>query len=98
MLIARDLKRRLEHWGHDVIDMIRTGTDVVTTSMVKCPDLILMDIQLNSDMDGIEAGEIISPTCDTSIVHVTANTDPLHDREDQPDTVPRTHHQTFLGR
>ncbi len=75
MLIARDLKRRLEQWNYRVVDMVRTGFDAVSKVIEKGPDLVLMDVHLKGDMDGIEASSIISRKCDASIVHVTANAD-----------------------
>src|SRR5437764_9192995 len=50
MKLVRDI---LRHNGHETIEAT-TGTEGVRLAQERCPDLILMDIQL-PDIDGIEA-------------------------------------------
>lgn len=42
------------------------------------PDLILMDIALEGDMDGIEAMHEIRRFSDVPVIYVTGNSDPYH--------------------
>ena len=50
MKLVRDI---LRHNGHETIEAT-TGTEGVRLAVERCPDLVLMDIQL-PDIDGIEA-------------------------------------------
>ncbi len=76
MVIATDLKHRLERLGYEVIGMSRTGEEAVSTAIETCPDIILMDIQLVGAMDGIETIEFITRKCDSAVLFVTASSDP----------------------
>ena len=59
LITAMDLKLKLEQLGYEVIDTVSTGEDGIYTAVEKRPDLILMDINLKGDMDGIEASKKI---------------------------------------
>ena len=57
VIVAADLANRLKVLGYDVIGMVESGEEAVFTACSLHPDLILMDIQLKGQMDGIEAAE-----------------------------------------
>jgi DNA-binding NarL/FixJ family response regulator len=61
--------------GHEVAGAVSTGEDAVNKARELRPDIILMDIGLKRDMDGIEAAAEINSIYDTPIVYVTAYTD-----------------------
>ncbi len=73
-ITALDLKYSLEELGYEVIDTVDTGQDAIDTATETIPDVVLMDIKLKGDMEGIEAAEIISKL-GVPIVYLTANTD-----------------------
>ena len=73
-ITALDLKYSLEELGYDVIDTVDTGQDAIDLAAEKVPDVVLMDIKLKGDMEGIEAAEVISDLR-IPIVYLTANTD-----------------------
>lgn len=73
-ITALDLKYSLEELGYEIVDTVDTGQDAIDTAAETVPDIVLMDIKLKGDMDGIEAAEIISELR-IPIVHLTANTD-----------------------
>ena len=52
---ARDIKRALESWGYDVPYVASSGEEVVEKALEIMPDLILIDIMLEGNIDGIEA-------------------------------------------
>ena len=59
-ITALDLKYSLEELGYEVIDTVDTGQDAIDTAAETIPDVVLMDIKLKGDMEGIEAAEVIS--------------------------------------
>jgi PAS domain S-box-containing protein len=74
-IIAQDLKWRLEEMGYEVSSVVVTGTEAVNMARKDNPDLVLMDIVLQGDVDGIEAASQIHSNCDIPIVFLTAYAD-----------------------
>ncbi len=75
-IIAMSSKRQLEQYGYTVIHA-STGEKAVTSIKTTAEiDLILMDINLGSGIDGTEAAEIILKDYDIPIVFVSSHTEP----------------------
>jgi two-component system, response regulator PdtaR len=74
-IIAMDLKQTLQKLGYDVTSIVNTAVDVIQMVEVEKPDVILMDIMLDSLLDGIEAAHIISYKYNVPIIYVTAYND-----------------------
>ena len=72
VLVARDVQSRLEKLGYRVIGSAARGEDAVTQVLNDLPDLILMDINLKGEMDGIEAANRIRAEVDLPIIFCTA--------------------------
>mgnify|MGYP002520306913 CR=1 FL=1 len=68
------LKQEILDLGYEIIDTVDTGQDAIDVAAEKVPDVVLMDIKLKGDMEGIEAAEIISELR-IPIIYLTANTD-----------------------
>jgi signal transduction histidine kinase len=75
--VAFDLRQSLQRLEHEVVAMVSTGKDAILQAEVLSPDLILMDIQLDGEMDGIEAAQQIQAKCQIPIIYLTASTDPV---------------------
>ncbi len=73
-IIAMDLSISLTGRGYHVFSA-STGREAIRLALQEKPDLILMDIILQGDMDGIEATENIRRDNDIPIVYMTAHTD-----------------------
>jgi 1,2-diacylglycerol 3-beta-glucosyltransferase len=73
-ITALDLKYSLEELGYEIIDTVDTGQAAIDTAAEKTPDVVLMDIKLKGDMEGIEAAAVISQW-HIPIIYLTANTD-----------------------
>jgi len=58
-IIAADLRRSVEKMGYTVCAEMSSGEEAISKSGELRPDLILMDIVLKGDMDGIRAAEQI---------------------------------------
>ncbi len=74
-IIALDLQRRLERFGYLVIDMASDGEDAVQKAKDLRPDIILMDIMLSGETDGIEAAKIIKTDLRIPVIFLTAYAD-----------------------
>ena len=74
-LIANDLSSMLKRMGYEVLDILSCGEDVLQKVSEVSPDLVLMDIRLGGDMDGIEAAKQIKDRSNIPIMYLTANAD-----------------------
>ena len=81
MIIAMDLKERLEQFGYQVCAIAQTGESAVVMASRAHPDLILMDIGLGKGIDGIEAAQLIRNRQPTPVIFVTGNSHLLDDKE-----------------
>lgn len=74
-IIAEDLKRRLQSFGYIVIATATTGQDAVAKAAAMQPDLVLMDIVLRGDMDGIQAANLMREQLGIPVVYLTSHAD-----------------------
>ncbi len=74
-IVALDLQDRLEETGYSVPALARTGELAINKAREVQPDLILMDINLAGQIDGIEAAETIRQDFDIPIIFLTAFSD-----------------------
>ncbi|MDJ1175022.1 hybrid sensor histidine kinase/response regulator [Roseofilum capinflatum] len=75
LLIAKGLARKLKKLGYQVMDIVASGEEAIHYSITHKPDLILMDIVLEGEMDGIEAAEKINEFQSIPIIYLTAYAD-----------------------
>lgn len=74
-IIARDIATQLKHLGYTVVGMVDSGADAIASAAATKPDLILMDIVLQGDIDGIEAAQQIQSQFGIPVVYLTAYAD-----------------------
>ena len=72
VIISIDLKSRLEKLGYQVCDRVQTGRAALAAADREKPDMVLMDIILKGDMDGIEAADLIRARYDIPVIFITA--------------------------
>ncbi|MDD5206358.1 MAG: PAS domain-containing protein [Desulfobacterales bacterium] len=72
---ALDLQHRLTSLGYTVLDAASTGEEAVGMAEDTCPDLVLMDIMLSGEIDGVTAAEQIRTRLDIPIIYLTAYAD-----------------------
>ena len=58
-------------------ELVYGKTAIEMTKKIK-PDLIVMDISLEGELDGIEAMTEIRKFSDVPVVYITGNSDPMH--------------------
>lgn len=74
-LIAIDLQRRLTRLGYSVVALAASGMEAIQKALTLRPDVVLMDIRLQGDMDGVEAAQQIRASATIPVVFMTAYVD-----------------------
>ena len=75
LVVAADLERSLKGLGYRVVSVTATSKGAIRMAEKEWPDLVLMDIQLKGNEDGIVAADEITKRWQIPVVFVTANTD-----------------------
>lgn len=70
-LMADNLALHLEQAGYEVVGQTDKGEDGIELTRSLNPDLVMMDIVLKGEMDGIEAAELISSQFDKPVLYLT---------------------------
>jgi PAS domain S-box-containing protein len=74
-IVAMDIKHRAEGLGYSVTGITPSGEGAIEKAAETIPDLVLMDIVLKGDMDGVEAAQRIRDNLDIPVVYLTAYSD-----------------------
>lgn len=74
-IVALDIQNRLRRLGYSVPGFVATGAQAIAKTAELEPDLVLMDIKLKGEMDGIEAAEQIKTQFGVPSIYLTAFAD-----------------------
>ncbi|MFO7760217.1 MAG: response regulator [Desulfobia sp.] len=74
-IVAEDLQSSLQMLGYSISAVVPSGEEAIELAGEKRPDLVLMDIVLKGEIDGIEAAGEISSRFNIPIVYITAFSD-----------------------
>jgi PAS domain S-box-containing protein len=74
-IVAEDISARLQRRGYLVVGIVSTGQEAIEWTGTHRPDLVLMDIMLKGDVDGIAAADQIRDLYDLPVVYLTAFAD-----------------------
>ncbi len=74
-MVAMQIKHNLEELGYTVPGLAATGAAALQVVSETRPDLVLMDIRLKGDMDGIETARQIRARFKIPVVYLTAFSD-----------------------
>lgn len=74
-IVAADLAGKLRQLGYEVAGIAAAGKDAIAKVGSLRPKLVLMDIQLEGPMDGIEAAQVIRRQHDLPVIYLTAHSD-----------------------
>ena len=74
-IVATDIKMSVQRLGYAVCGIAFSGEEAIKKAEEMHPDLVLMDIVLEGDIDGIEAASAIRTRFDIPIVYLTAYAD-----------------------
>ena len=73
--VAEDIKISLQNLGYTISSVTSSGKEAIQKAEEDRPDLVLMDIVLQGEMDGIEAANQIRSRFNIPIVYLTAYAD-----------------------
>ena len=74
-IVALDLGMQLRALGYRVVATVNSGQAAVDKAAQTQPDLIMMDVRLKGEMDGVEAAEIITARLDIPVIFISALVD-----------------------
>ena len=74
-LVAKALQNELEQFGYSVSGIASSASEAVTQVEEHRPDLVLMDIHLKGEADGIEAAERIQSRSGVPVIYLSAFSD-----------------------
>jgi chemotaxis response regulator CheB len=74
-IVAQNLANRLRERGYCVVGSVATGEDAIAAAASLMPDLVLMDVSLQSHMRGTEAAAILWELYQLPVVYLTAYSD-----------------------
>ncbi len=74
-IVSRDLQNVLESMGYGIAGVATSGEEAVEAISGLRPDIVLMDIMLKGEMDGIDAAEKVRADFDVPVIYLTAYAD-----------------------
>jgi DNA-binding LytR/AlgR family response regulator len=75
MIIAAKISMQLTNLGYEVTGILPRGEQAIDQVKENKPDIILMDINLKGNLDGIETATLLQNQYDFPIIYLTANAD-----------------------
>jgi len=75
LIIAEDIRMQLVKLGYDVSGMATSYNEAVDSIMKVLPDLILVDINIDGDKDGIELGKFLKTEAEIPFIYLTSHSD-----------------------
>ena len=76
MIVAQDLRETLTHLGYQVVGVASEGVQAVCMAAELHPELIVMDVGLKGDVDGIQAAQLIQERAHVPVIFLTGHRDP----------------------
>jgi two-component system, cell cycle sensor histidine kinase and response regulator CckA len=74
-LVARDIADSLTRMGYDVTGTVASAQECLESARSRRPDLVLMDIHLEGDVDGITAAQTLRDDYDIPVIFLSAYAD-----------------------
>jgi two-component system, response regulator PdtaR len=75
LIVAESLSLDLQRKGYAIAGIVSTGAEAINAAFISKPDLILMDIMLKGNLDGIETCKIIQQQRAVPVIFITAFSD-----------------------
>ncbi|MEG4055226.1 MULTISPECIES: response regulator [unclassified Microcoleus] len=75
VIVAQDIASRLKKLGYAVTATVSSGEEAIQKALENPPDLVLMDIVLKGEMDGVTAAEKIRTNRNVPTIFLTAYAD-----------------------
>jgi PAS domain S-box-containing protein len=76
-IVARDLAQQLTRIGHVIAGITSRGEEAAERVLSTGAELVLMDIHLDGEMDGVAAAQVIHDRCQVPVIFLTAYADEM---------------------
>ncbi|HEY5374557.1 MAG TPA: response regulator [Polyangiaceae bacterium] len=74
-IIAQNVQELLTGLGYDAFAIATTSAEAVAQASERCPDVVLMDIRIGGELDGIATAALLRQRFDVPIIYLTALAD-----------------------
>jgi DNA-binding NtrC family response regulator len=74
-ITAEDLRETLTDLGYTVTASVSNGVDAIAQAEENAPDLALMDVRIQGDMDGTETARVLRERFNIPVIYLTAHAD-----------------------
>lgn len=71
ILVAKDIQSQLRTLGYEISDIVKSSTQALASLASNQPDIIIMDVMIDGDLDGIETAAKIKEIYDIPIIYLT---------------------------
>jgi GAF domain-containing protein/CheY-like chemotaxis protein len=68
-IVAQDLQRQFTHLGHTVLACVSSAQEAIAHVQLHRPALVLMDLRLSGEKDGLAAGHAIQAIDDVRVIY-----------------------------
>lgn len=75
VITAMSLQHLLEHWGCGKCEQVSSGKEAIEKAMSEKPDIVLIDINLRGETNGIEAAKQLQDRFCVPIIFITGYSD-----------------------
>ncbi|MBX3085606.1 MAG: response regulator [Anaerolineae bacterium] len=76
-IVALDIRNKMRRKGHEVVGVVSNGQEAIGLATKMQPDVILMDVGLKGELDGIETASLLRSQYELTIpiIYLTAFAD-----------------------
>lgn len=74
-IVSKDIQHSLKKLGYNIVGSSATAEKAIELAISERPDIVLMDIMLKGEMNGIHAADEIRKTCAIPVIFLTAYAD-----------------------
>ena len=71
-VVSRDLQQQLVRLGYEVPQTAASAEEAIALAAERCPDLVLMDIHIEGERDGIQTATLLRERFEVPVVYLTA--------------------------
>ncbi len=75
IIVAVNLGQKLKKLGYDLVGITSSGEEAIQKAEENHPDLVLMDINIEGNLDGIQTAELLRNRFQTPVIYLTAYAD-----------------------
>ncbi|MGQ9570037.1 MAG: response regulator, partial [Thermodesulfovibrionales bacterium] len=75
IITAMSLKQLFEHWGLGRCKQVSSGKDAIKKTIIEKPDIVLIDIHLKGELNGIETAKQLQANFPVPVIFITGYSD-----------------------